>query len=76
MRIDHARPKVVMSASCGIEPARVVEYKPLLDSALEQATHRPDRCVILQRPQCVAGLAEGATWTGRRPYAAPSRPSA
>ncbi|WP_327582086.1 propionyl-CoA synthetase [Nonomuraea sp. NBC_00507] len=59
VRIDHARPKVVMSASCGIEPARVVEYKPLLDSALEQATHRPDRCVILQRPQCVAGLAEG-----------------
>ncbi|MDP4505288.1 propionyl-CoA synthetase [Nonomuraea turcica] len=59
VRIDHARPKVVMSASCGIEPARVVEYKPLLDAALEQAAHRPDRCVILQRPQCVAGLVEG-----------------
>ncbi|RVX40575.1 propionyl-CoA synthetase [Nonomuraea polychroma] len=59
VRIDHARPKVVLSASCGIEPARLVEYKPLLDAALEQATHRPDRCVILQRPQCTAGLGEG-----------------
>ncbi|WP_188193408.1 propionyl-CoA synthetase [Nonomuraea sp. SYSU D8015] len=59
VRIDHARPKVVLSASCGIEPARVVEYKPLLDAALEQASHRPDRCVILQRPQCAATLAEG-----------------
>ncbi|MGI5291217.1 propionyl-CoA synthetase [Nonomuraea polychroma] len=59
VRIDHARPKVVLSASCGIEPARVVEYKPLLDAALEQATHRPDRCVILQRPQCSARLTDG-----------------
>ncbi|MFB4263489.1 propionyl-CoA synthetase [Nonomuraea sp. GTA35] len=59
VRIDHARPKVVLSASCGIEPARVVAYKPLLDDALEQAEHRPERCVILQRPQCVAELLEG-----------------
>ncbi|TMR21142.1 propionyl-CoA synthetase [Nonomuraea turkmeniaca] len=59
VRIDHARPKVVVSASCGIEPARLVEYKPLLDAALEQAGHRPDRCVILQRPQCQARLTEG-----------------
>ncbi|MEO3801804.1 propionyl-CoA synthetase [Nonomuraea sp. B1E8] len=59
MRIDHARPKVVLSASCGIEPARVVAYKPLLDAALEQAAHRPDRCVILQRPQSVAELTQG-----------------
>ncbi|MEO3792289.1 propionyl-CoA synthetase [Nonomuraea sp. B10E15] len=59
MRIDHARPKVVLSASCGIEPARVVAYKPLLDAALEQAAHRPDHCVILQRPQSVAELAQG-----------------
>ncbi|MEV0383586.1 propionyl-CoA synthetase [Nonomuraea sp. NPDC050643] len=59
LRIDHARPKVVLSASCGIEPARVVAYKPLLDSALEQAAHRPGRCVILQRPECPAELAEG-----------------
>ncbi|GAA4917463.1 propionyl-CoA synthetase [Nonomuraea thailandensis] len=59
VRIDHARPKVVLSASCGIEPARVVAYKPLLDDALEQAEHRPGRCVILQRPQCEAELREG-----------------
>ncbi|GAB2924039.1 propionyl-CoA synthetase [Nonomuraea fastidiosa] len=59
VRIDHARPKVVLSASCGIEPSRVVAYKPLLDDALAQASHRPDRCVILQRPQCRAELTEG-----------------
>ncbi|MFG1705672.1 propionyl-CoA synthetase [Nonomuraea sp. M3C6] len=59
VRIDHARPKVVLSASCGIEPARVVAYKPLLDAALEQASHRPGHCVILQRPQCVAELEGG-----------------
>ncbi|MER6005216.1 propionyl-CoA synthetase [Nonomuraea angiospora] len=59
VRIDHARPKVVLSASCGIEPSRVVAYKPLLDAALEQAEHRPARCVILQRPQAVAELDQG-----------------
>ncbi|MFE0148722.1 propionyl-CoA synthetase [Nonomuraea sp. NPDC059007] len=59
VRIDHARPKVVMSASCGIEPSRLVEYKPLLDAALDQAEHRPDHCVILRRPQCRAELEPG-----------------
>ncbi|MEW9550888.1 propionyl-CoA synthetase [Nonomuraea sp. NPDC050783] len=59
VRVDHARPKVVLSASCGIEPSRVVAYKPLLDAALEQAAHRPDRCVIVQRPQAPAALTEG-----------------
>ncbi|MEV0594907.1 propionyl-CoA synthetase [Nonomuraea cavernae] len=59
VRIDHARPVVVLSASCGIEPSRVVAYKPLLDAALEEATHRPERCVILQRPQAPAALVEG-----------------
>lgn len=59
LRIDHARPKVLLSASCGIEPSRVVAYKPLLDAALEQAGHRPDRCVILQRPESVAELTDG-----------------
>jgi propionyl-CoA synthetase len=49
VRIDDARPTVVVSASCGIEPTRVVEYKPLLDRALELAEHTPDRCVIVQR---------------------------
>ncbi|MGW0809710.1 propionyl-CoA synthetase [Nonomuraea sp. NPDC002799] len=59
VRIDHARPKVVLSASCGIEPGRVVPYKPLLDAALEQAAHRPAHCVILRRPQCPAELVDG-----------------
>lgn len=59
VRVDHARPKVVLSASCGIEPTRTVEYKPLLDAALDQATHRPAHCVILQRPQCAAALVSG-----------------
>ncbi|MCA2223838.1 propionyl-CoA synthetase [Nonomuraea aurantiaca] len=59
VRIDHAKPKVVLSASCGIEPTRIVPYKPLLDTALEQAEHRPARCVILQRPESPADLAEG-----------------
>ena len=48
-RIDDARPVVVVSASCGIEPTRVVEYKPMLDHALELAQHKPQACVIVQR---------------------------
>src|SRR5207247_5372641 len=55
-RIDHARPKVVVSASCGVEGARVVPYKPLLDDALELSRHKVEHCVILQRPQCRADL--------------------
>ncbi|MFI7388321.1 AMP-binding protein [Streptomyces sp. NPDC049813] len=58
VRIDDAAPKVVVSASCGIEGARVVPYKPLLDRAVELAAHRPRACVVLQRPQCVAELGE------------------
>src|SRR5262245_17235252 len=50
VRIDHARPKVIVWSSCGIEPGRVVAYKPLLDGALELASHRPDACLVLQRP--------------------------
>ncbi|MCU0297173.1 MAG: propionyl-CoA synthetase [Candidatus Nanopelagicales bacterium] len=55
-RIDDAQPKVVLSASCGIEPSRVVPYKPLLDEALELADHAPTACVILQRPQLAAQM--------------------
>jgi propionyl-CoA synthetase len=58
-RIDDARPRLVLSASCGIEVNRVVPYKPLLDGALALATHRVERCVILQRPQATAPLAAG-----------------
>src|SRR4029079_3859075 len=57
-RIDDARPKVIVSASRGIEPSRVVEYKPLLDAAIERAQHTPDACVILQRPQVAAAMGE------------------
>jgi propionyl-CoA synthetase len=56
VRIDDARPKVILSASCGIEPSRVVAYKPLLDGALKMASHMPDACVILQRPQLHAEM--------------------
>jgi propionyl-CoA synthetase len=59
VRIDDARPKLVLSGSCGIEVDTVVEYKPLLDRALEKATHQPDGCVILQRPQSRAELVPG-----------------
>jgi propionyl-CoA synthetase len=59
IRIDDAAPKVIVSASCGIEGKRVIEYKPLLDSAIELASYKPQRCVILQRPQARASL--GAT---------------
>ncbi len=58
-RIDDATPKVVLSASCGIEFDRVIPYKPLLDGAIELATHKPEACVVLQRPQCVADLTAG-----------------
>ncbi|MGI8458262.1 MAG: AMP-binding protein [Propionibacteriaceae bacterium] len=55
-RIDDALPKVIISASCGLEAGRVIAYKPLLDAALERAEHQPDYCVILQRPELKADL--------------------
>jgi len=58
-RIDDARPRLILSASCGIEGTRVIPYKPLLDGAVQIASHKPDRCVILQRPQEKASLAAG-----------------
>jgi propionyl-CoA synthetase len=57
-RITDARPTVIVSASCGIEPTRVIEYKPLLDKAIELSEHTPDRCIILQRPQAVAAMTD------------------
>ncbi len=56
VRIDDATPKAIIAASCGLEPGRVVHYKPLLDGAIEQATHKPDFTVIFQREQEVAAL--------------------
>ena len=58
-RIDDALPKVIVSASCGIEPGRVVPYKPLLDGAIDMASHKPDSCVILQRDMEMANLVTG-----------------
>ena len=58
-RIDDAHPKVILSASCGIETARVIAYKPLLDEAIELAKHKPGACLILQRPQLKAELIPG-----------------
>jgi propionyl-CoA synthetase len=55
-RIDDATPKAIVSASCGIEPTRLVEYKPLLDQALELSKHKPAHCIMLQRPQLQAEL--------------------
>ncbi|MDE0341905.1 MAG: propionyl-CoA synthetase [Deltaproteobacteria bacterium] len=58
-RIDDAKPKVMVSASCGIEVNRVIEYKPLLDEAIRLAGHKPGACLILQRPQAEAAMTAG-----------------
>jgi propionyl-CoA synthetase len=58
-RIDDAQPRLILSASCGIEVNRVIPYKPLLDGAIELSRHKPGRCVILQRPQERAPLVKG-----------------
>jgi propionyl-CoA synthetase len=59
VRIDDAAPKVIVSATCGVEPARIVPYKPLLDAAIELAEHKPRSCVILHRPMQDASMIEG-----------------
>ena len=59
VRIDDATPVAIVSASCGVEPGRVVEYKPLLDGAIELAAHKPRACVILQRDTAPCELVEG-----------------
>lgn len=59
IRIDDARPKLVISASCGVEVTRIIEYKPMLNKAIELSAHKPEKCIILQRPQCRADMLEG-----------------
>jgi propionyl-CoA synthetase len=59
VRIDDAKPKVILSGSCGIEPKGVIPYKPLLDKAIELSTHKPEKCVIFQRPQARVDLVPG-----------------
>ncbi|GGF82778.1 propionyl-CoA synthetase [Azorhizobium oxalatiphilum] len=67
-RIDDARPKAVLAASCGLEPGRIVAYKPLLDLAISMAEHKPDACLVLQRPELAADLVDGRDhdWAERR----------
>jgi propionyl-CoA synthetase len=59
IRIDDAKPRVILSSSCGIEITRVIPYKPLLDAAIAEASAKPEHCVILQRPMCRAELMAG-----------------
>jgi propionyl-CoA synthetase len=58
-RIDDAKPKLILSASCGLEPGRIVHYKPLLDEAIALASAKPEACIILQRPQHNCDLVKG-----------------
>ncbi|MCL4139938.1 UNVERIFIED_CONTAM: hypothetical protein GTU68_066388 [Idotea baltica] len=58
-RIDDATPKAIIAASCGIEPSGVIAYKPLVDGAIELATHKPDTCIILQRDELRADMVAG-----------------
>ena len=73
-RINDARPKVILSASCGIEVNKVIPYKPLLDHAMELSEHKPSHTVVLQRPQAVAEMQAGrdVDWTDAVAKAAPA----
>jgi propionyl-CoA synthetase len=70
-RIDDCKPKVILSASCGLEPGRIVAYKPLLDAAIELAAHKPEACLILQREQAPCELTPGRDhdWKAKRDQA-------
>lgn len=59
VRIDDCQPKVIISASCGIEPNKIVAYKPLLDEAIDLAVNKPDHCIVLQRDEAACDLSEG-----------------
>ena len=76
LRIDDAEPRVVVTASCGIEPARVVEYVPLVEAALRAASHRPDALVLLQRTELRAELAGAHDWHELMRSATPAAPVA
>lgn len=58
-RLDDAKPKLVLAASCGLEPGRIIDYKPLLDGAIELAAHKPEACLIWQRDESPAPLIDG-----------------
>ncbi len=65
VRIDDCKPKAILAASCGLEPGRTVEYKPLLDQAIDLAAHKPDHCYIWQREQARASMIEGRDFDWR-----------
>jgi len=75
VRIDDCKPKVIVSSSCGIEPSRIVAYKPLLDEAIKLSQHKPDRCIILQRPEQEADLVptQDITWSTAMATARPAK---
>jgi propionyl-CoA synthetase len=77
-RIDDAKPKVILTASCGIEPGRIVKYKPLLDEAVAMAEFKPSACLVLQRPQELAQLTAGRDhdWANLRDAAIAANKSA
>ncbi|WP_256213656.1 propionyl-CoA synthetase [Pseudoalteromonas lipolytica] len=78
VRIDDAKPKLVLSASCGVEINHVIEYKPLLDEALETAKHHVEHCIIYQREQAKADMQAGRDidWQSASDAAAPIEPVA
>ena len=59
VRIEDAKPQVIITASCGLEPGRIVEYKPLVDKAIELSPHKPAACIVLQRPEAEASMIDG-----------------
>ena len=71
VRIDDAQPKVIVTASCGVEPTRTIAYKPMVEEAIRRAAHKPERCIVFQRPQLTAELgADDLDWaTAMRPGA-------
>ena len=71
IRIDDAKPKVILAASGGMEITRIVPYKPIIDAAMEEATHQPEACVVYQREFIIADLVEGRdyNWETLRSYA-------
>jgi len=77
-RIEDAKPKLIFSASCGLEPGRIVQYKPLLDEAIKLSSVKPEACIILQRPQQSCELAAGRDhdWTELRSQAIAAKKSA
>ena len=74
VRIDDAKPKAILAASCGIEPGRVIPYKPLLDGAIDLAAHKPDFTMIYQRDQAKADLIDGrdVDWAAAQQDATPA----